>query len=95
MRVNGLRWHTHDSCVNETLSTWTSSGRDDGDVHVHVCVCVHVPSSVASELMSRHFGLHKARLVEATVTYIHTGKTGKKTRHGYCGFQMEFPACVG
>ena len=56
---------------------------------------VHVPSSTIRELMSRHFGLHKARLVEATVTYIHTGKTGKKTRHGYCGFQMEFPACVG
>ena len=65
------------------------------DHHQQVKEGVHVPSSVARELMSRHFGLHKARLVEATVTYIHTGKTGKKTRHGYCGFQMEFPACVG
>ena len=97
--MNGLRWHTHDSCVNETLSTWTSSGRDDGDVHVHVCVCVHVPSSVARELMSRHFGLHKARLLEATVTDIYTGKKQEGRRAmltmATAPFRLSFPPAWG
>ena len=58
-----------------------------------------MPSSVARELMSRHFGLHKARLLEATVTDIHTGKQQEGRRAmltmATAPFRWSFPPAWG
>ena len=68
------------------------------DHHQQVKEGVHVPSSVARELMSRHFGLHKARLLEAleaTVTDFHTGKQQEGRRAmltmATAAFRWSFP----